>query len=113
MNSRKLIGFRLNFVLSFAFLPQARVWIERWIADIDKEFDFILITERFDVSLAVLMVKFCWDVDDVAYVKLNRQVSLGKKPLTEEMKSQIEYLNWADLLLYKHFNSKLDIEGTI
>ena len=96
--------------LSFAFLPQARVWIERWIADIDKEFDFILITERFDVSLAVMMVKFCWDIDDVAYVKLNRQVSVGKKPLTAEMKSQIENLNWADLLLYKHFNSKLDAE---
>ena len=59
------------------------------------------------------MVKFCWDIDDVAYVKLNRQVSLGKKPLTQDMKSQIEYLNWADLHLYKHFNSKLDIEGKV
>ena len=61
---------------SFAILPQARVWIERWIADIDQEFDFILITERFDVSLAVLMIKFCWDIDDVVYIRLNRQVRL-------------------------------------
>ena len=89
------------------------MWIERWIADIDQEFDFILITERFDVSLAVLMVKFCWDIDDVVHIKLNRQVSVGKKTFTEDMKDQIEELNWADLLLYKHFHSKLDREGTI
>ena len=59
------------------------------------------------------MVKFCWDIDDVVHIKLNRQVSVGKKTFTAEMKDQIEELNWADLLLYKHFHSKLDHEGTI
>ena len=35
------------------------------IRAIDKEFDFVFITERFDESLILLKEHMCWDMEDV------------------------------------------------
>ena len=44
-----------------------------WIDEIISDFDHILIMEQMSVSLAIMMIKFCWSLDDVVNLKLNRK----------------------------------------
>ena len=48
---------------------RVRALVDEWIKEIDKEFDLILILEQLTDSLALLVLKFCWDVRDVAHIK--------------------------------------------
>ena len=36
-----------------------------------------MILEEVDDSLAVLMLKFCWDIDDMVHLKVDRQEPLN------------------------------------
>jgi len=36
--------------------------VEFWISEIDHDFDLVLILEELDLSLAVLKIKYCWDL---------------------------------------------------
>ena len=50
-------------------------------ANIENEFEFILIMEHYNISLAVMVLKLCWDIDDVIYLKVNAQArQQGKAP---------------------------------
>ena len=40
---------------------------------IEKEFELILIMEHYDISLAVMVLKLCWDIDEAIYLKVNAQ----------------------------------------
>ena len=44
--------------------------VRAWIQEISNDFDHILILEDLDTSLAVMMIKFCWNIDDVAHLKV-------------------------------------------
>ena len=39
--------------------------LSQWFAEIENDFDLILIQEYFFMSLALLVETFCWSVDDV------------------------------------------------
>ena len=56
-------------------LYDGRVWF--WIIlykeHIHKDFELILIMEHYDISLAVMVLKLCWDIDDAIYLKVNAQ----------------------------------------
>ena len=40
---------------------------------LENEFDLVLIMEYYDISLAVMVLKFCWEIEDVIYMKVNQQ----------------------------------------
>ena len=44
--------------------------MDEWIHEIDRDFDHVMILEEIDDSLAVLMLKFCWDIDDMVHLKV-------------------------------------------
>ena len=69
-----------------------------------------MILEEVDDSLAVLMLKFCWDIDDVVHLKLNAMSSKSKE-INAEAKSNLKKLNWADYRLYNYFKNKLHKES--
>ena len=48
---------------------RAKSLIDEWIKEIDKEFDIILILEQLTDSLALFVLKYCWDIRDVAHLK--------------------------------------------
>ena len=91
---------------------EQRLWnlVDLWIQEIDRDFDHILILEEVDDSLAVLMLKFCWDIDDVVHLKLNAMSSKSKE-INSEAKSNLKKLNWADYRLYNYFKNKLHKES--
>jgi len=91
------------------FLEKLRALVDNWIFEIDRDFDHIVILERLDTSMAVMMIKFCWNVDDVINLKLN-SMRKETKTLTDKSKLSLKALNWADFKLYDYFNRRLDRE---
>ena len=78
--------------------PQALYWINK----ITDEFDVILILEELDLSLAVLALKFCWEVEDVVHFKLNSMVTkTPRRPLSAEATKKLKDFNWPDEYLYR------------
>ena len=66
-----------------------------------SEFDVILILEELDLSLAVLALKFCWEVEDVVHFKLNSMVTkTPRRPLSPEAVQKLKDYNWPDEYLY-------------
>ena len=75
------------------------------IKKIEKDFSLVLMTDHFDESLVLLKREFCWDLDDILYVKHNQQASSNKisNEHKNSLKDAIRRWNWADTLLYEHF----------
>ena len=77
------------------------------IKKIEHEFTLVLMMEYFDESLVLLKREFCWDLDDVIYIKQNERkvgTDTSKKVLSPQLKEKIRAWNKADVLLYDHFN---------
>ena len=76
------------------------------IQKIDEDFALVLITDYYDESLVLLKRELCWDLDDIVYIKLNqrRNGDKVKKTHKKNLEDAIRRWNWADVLLYQHFN---------
>ena len=76
------------------------------IQKIDDDFALVLLTDYYDESLVLLKRELCWDLDDIVYVKLNqrRNGDKVKKTHKKNLEDAIRRWNWADVLLYQHFN---------
>ena len=87
-------------------MPEPSNVVQKWITEIEHEFDFILIMEHFDLSLALLALELCWPLEDLAYLRANegKKVELPKKVNTEEL---IKIFNYPDYMLYEYFNATL------
>ena len=83
--------------------------VNTWIMEIERDFDLILILEELDVSLALLVLKFCWEVQDVVHLKLNT-MKREENQLEESDFDNLRKFNWADDRLYKYFKGKLQVE---
>ena len=63
--------------------------------------------EHYDISLAVMVLKLCWDIDDVIYLKVNAQPKQKGLTLSKNAKETLYKLNEPDYVLYDHFNKTL------
>ena len=63
--------------------------------------------EHYDISLAVMVLKLCWDIDDAIYLKVNAQAKQKGLKLSEQAKKTLYSLNEPDYVLYDHFNKTL------
>ena len=79
--------------------------INATIRKLEREFTLILITEYFDESLLILKKELCWDFNDIVYVPKNLRES--RRNLTDAVRHKIRKFNYADVLLYNHFNNTL------
>ena len=52
--------------------------VKEKMAEIEKDFDLILIAEYFDESLVLLADHLCWNLEDMVYLKLNSRVASAK-----------------------------------
>ena len=59
-----------SYLLKYTTEPRVRMLVDAWLNEIDADFDHILILEELDTSLAVMMIKFCWSLDDVVHLKV-------------------------------------------
>ena len=99
--------------------------VDAWLNEIDSDFDHILILEELDTSLAVMMIKFCWSLDDVVHLKVNclsfdqkikeiyiqlNSMRKEEKTLSDDSIRRLKQLNWADYKLYDRMNKRLKRE---
>lgn len=80
--------------------------IRLFIEYIDREFDFIMITEHMDVSLVLLANLMGWPLEYVRYLRIHVRTDDIKYELSESDKLELLRLNYADSMLYEHFYRK-------
>ena len=77
--------------------------IDAFIKHLDKEMDFVMITDRMDESLIILKEYLGWNMTDIVY--LNRMVSSKPKvTMSDETKARILKYNVIDDQIFDHFN---------
>jgi len=80
--------------------------IQAFIDYIDKEFDFVMITEYLDECLILLADLMGWSLKYVSYLPLMTRPAAKKSNLTYADKMYLRELNRADSLIYDHFTEK-------
>ena len=80
------------------------------IKEIDDDFDLVLISEDFDKSMVLLANKLCWPLDYVKSFKLNARKNSTKITLNEQERDILQSWQQGDMLLYNHFQNKLEKE---
>eukprot|EP00056_Hartaetosiga_gracilis_P007391 m.107581 g.107581 ORF g.107581 m.107581 type:complete len:722 (-) comp12692_c0_seq2:646-2811(-) len=78
------------------------------IEDMDEHFAVVLITEYMMESLILMKRRLCWSIRDVLHVSL-KVSSQHKEMAVKDHPSLkvIDTLNFADMMLYEHFNQSL------
>lgn len=93
--------------LDARFLEAGNPAVERFISLLDSQLDLVLIADYFDESLVLLKDILCWSLEDVAYMVSNSRIKESIVELTPNEEQAIKEWNWADQLLYQHFNRTL------
>ncbi|KAJ8881557.1 hypothetical protein PR048_018040 [Dryococelus australis] len=73
------------------------------LAQVESQFDLVMIAEYMEVSLVLLKELMCWSLDDVTFFTLNARSAASHAKLTAWERRRISELNSADGLLYDHF----------
>uniref|UniRef100_T1HAU9 Galactose-3-o-sulfotransferase n=2 Tax=Rhodnius prolixus TaxID=13249 RepID=T1HAU9_RHOPR len=79
--------------------------IENFIANLDKEFDLVMISEFMEASLVLLARLMNWPLSNVITLKLNARPE-NRRSLTEDERSKLMELNSIDTILYDYFAKK-------
>lgn len=85
--------------------------ITKFIEYLDREFDYVMIMDKFDESLVLLKQLLGWNIDDIAYIRRmsrsvrRRDISNKLSPKTIEL---LKYHNKVDVMIYGHFLQKFD-----
>lgn len=82
-------------------------YAKAFVAQVERMFSLVMISEYFDESLVLLRHLFSWDLDDILYVKLNMRTPSSKQGLTDDLRKKIRAWNSLDAQLYDHFNASL------
>lgn len=90
--------------------------IKEYIAFLEKEFDLVMISDYFHESVVLMKRLFCWEFDDILYIKANERIDKERAVhLSEDIRENIKRWNKADVFLYQHFNQtfwrKIQMEG--
>ena len=59
-----------TYLIQFTERKRVEKLVKAWLGEIDRDFDHILIMERMNESLAIMMIKFCWKIEDVVNLKV-------------------------------------------
>lgn len=77
--------------------------IKEMIQTLSKELHLVLISDYFEESLVLLKHELCWSFGDVLFTVQNNR-SRPKPPLSPALLQKMRSFNYADFLLYEHFN---------
>ncbi|XP_014665096.1 PREDICTED: galactosylceramide sulfotransferase-like [Priapulus caudatus] len=85
-----------------------------FIAEIERDFTLVMITEYFDESLVLLRRALCWPIHSILYVSKNVRKynkGVGKPNASDpiDQRNKRRYRDWSpvDYVLYAHFNATL------
>jgi len=81
--------------------------VQKQIAEIEKEFDLVMISEDIDASLVLLADQLCWPLSKMTSLKLNARKKSLVETLSPEARKILKEWLWADEMLYSHFKQLL------
>ena len=76
------------------------------IAQIEADFDLVMVMEQFDESLVLLKEQLCWDWSDITYFKLNSWQDTRRSSLSPEGRARLKTWLWGDYWIYEHFKKR-------
>ncbi|CAB3378646.1 Hypothetical predicted protein [Cloeon dipterum] len=77
--------------------------VRKKIADIEQEFDLVMVAEDLDASLVLLSETLCWPLEAMVALPVNVRFPQYKQPLDEQTRALLRDWLWADQMLYQHF----------
>lgn len=103
-DTMNLIQSGMLYDLGFDFMDvEPHHKIKKVFEKLKDEFGLILLMEYFDESLILLKNEFCWEIDDILYIKQNQR-NEHVQQITKETEYRIKEWNRADVMLYEYFN---------
>ena len=84
------------------------VKVESKIASLEKQFDLVMITEKFAESMILMKDLLQWDIDDVRYLTQNARVNSQRSTMSNKTLKFLKDWMWADMMLYEHFSYKFE-----
>ncbi|XP_066910241.1 galactose-3-O-sulfotransferase 2-like [Clytia hemisphaerica] len=83
--------------------------IHQAIQELYDKFTLVLIYEHLDESLILMKRKFCWQLDDIVYLKFHytNENTWNDHEMSEDLKNKVRKWNQADMKLYRFFNDTL------
>ncbi|KAJ8046610.1 Galactosylceramide sulfotransferase [Holothuria leucospilota] len=73
------------------------------IAQIDHDFDIVMLTEYYDESLILLKRLLCWDFEDILYFPVGIRSDSHRMAKDKDLIDKSRKWNHGDVLLYEHF----------
>ena len=98
-------------------LDRSQKDIEKYLQRIDKEFKFIIISERFDESMVYMKRILHWKTKDILYIDQNVSKKTNpKKVLQDKDKPRVSEFLYLDRVVYNfslsRFEKQISAEGT-
>jgi len=85
---------------------KSRTSFNRHLSRLDRDFDLVLITERFDESLVFLKETLCAREEDMVY-SIQKKFKYDKNVLNETQRAKLKGILHFEYDLYYHFAEKL------
>lgn len=85
---------------------QEKEQIEKFINEIDKQFNVVMISEYMEASLVLLSNIMNWPIVNVQFLPINVRLRERKTNLTNEERQKIRNINSVDTQLYNFFLKK-------
>ncbi|XP_045874163.1 galactose-3-O-sulfotransferase 2 [Meles meles] len=79
-------------------------YVRARLADVERQFQLVLIAEHFDESMVLLRRALRWRLDDVVAFRLNSRSARSVAPLTAVGRERAQRWCALDWQLYQHFN---------
>uniref|UniRef100_A0A8C7BMS0 Galactose-3-O-sulfotransferase 2 n=1 Tax=Neovison vison TaxID=452646 RepID=A0A8C7BMS0_NEOVI len=99
---------RNNMWFDLGFDNDARAddggYVRARLADVERQFQLVLIAEHFDESMVLLRRALRWRLDDVVTFRLNSRSARNVVPLTAVGRERAQRWCALDWQLYQHFN---------
>ncbi|XP_014293483.1 galactosylceramide sulfotransferase-like [Halyomorpha halys] len=85
---------------------QEKEQTEKFISEIDKQFNLVMIAEYMEASLVLLSSIMNWPLINVQFLPINVRMNERKTNLTDEERQKIRIINAVDTQLYNFFLKK-------
>ena len=98
----------MSFDLGFDHENNSDEYISHVISEMEKDFKYVMITDRYEESMILLKNMLCLDYDDIVYLPLKVRTDNDRKVLSPEASAKIKKWNRLDTAIYEYYSQKFE-----
>ena len=108
------LGFKTGYPMGTEDWTYNSQATDKWLHELDRKINFVLVTNYIDESLVLLRRKMCWSTKDIIYQSRNiRPHKYRNHSLSRDYANIYRQWNAVDERLYEHFLAKLKMEMSL